>query len=209
VVNLTSYFQDGWLPSPRTPSATGRNSAAPFQTPHEYGGDSVQIYGYGFGSDSTKITVKIGGANAAVQKVETLQVSLRLSVSTPAILFHSSASHCRRLPVLRAKQTFSFRPPRAPQRHQIISVLAECSIVCETWFLHVSALRSKTAASLFNEHRSRRYFLIFNRNIFLAPLHPPGGPPPNAGLRGLTLTPDGSQLIVADFGAQMSISSIQ
>jgi hypothetical protein len=37
---------------------------------------------------------------------------------------------------------------------------------------------------------------------FLAPLYPPGGPPPNAGLRGLALTPDGSQLIVADFGAQ-------
>lgn len=31
---------------------------------------------------------------------------------------------------------------------------------------------------------------------------PPNGPPPDAGLRGLTLTPDASQLIVADFGAQ-------
>jgi hypothetical protein len=30
----------------------------------------------------------------------------------------------------------------------------------------------------------------------------PGGPPPNAGLRGLMLTPDNSQLIVADFGGQ-------
>ena len=40
------------------------------------------------------------------------------------------------------------------------------------------------------------------QNIFLGPLQPPGGPPPNAGLRGLALTPDSSQLIVADFGAQ-------
>lgn len=31
---------------------------------------------------------------------------------------------------------------------------------------------------------------------------PPGGPPPDAGLRGLALTPDASQLVVADFGAQ-------
>src|SRR5262249_37500028 len=37
---------------------------------------------------------------------------------------------------------------------------------------------------------------------FLASIQPPGGPPPNAGLRGLGLTPDGSQMIVADFGAQ-------
>ena len=31
---------------------------------------------------------------------------------------------------------------------------------------------------------------------------PPNGPPPNAALRGLALTPDHSQLVVADFGAQ-------
>src|SRR5258708_18782626 len=37
---------------------------------------------------------------------------------------------------------------------------------------------------------------------FLAPIQPPGGPPPNAGLRGLALTPDNSHLVVADFGAQ-------
>jgi hypothetical protein len=37
---------------------------------------------------------------------------------------------------------------------------------------------------------------------FIAPLEPPGGPPPNAGLRGLSLTPDASELLVADFGAQ-------
>src|SRR5258707_10532591 len=34
------------------------------------------------------------------------------------------------------------------------------------------------------------------------PITPPGGPPPNAAIRGVALTPDASQLIVADFGAQ-------
>jgi len=39
--------------------------------------------------------------------------------------------------------------------------------------------------------------------VFRSPLAPPpNGPPPNAGLRGMTLTPDNTQLIVADFGAQ-------
>ena len=37
---------------------------------------------------------------------------------------------------------------------------------------------------------------------FIAALEPPGGPLPNTGLRGLSMTPDGSQLLVADFGAQ-------
>jgi hypothetical protein len=34
------------------------------------------------------------------------------------------------------------------------------------------------------------------------PITPPGGPPPNAALRGLSQTPDALQLVVADFGAQ-------
>jgi hypothetical protein len=41
-----------------------------------------------------------------------------------------------------------------------------------------------------------------NANAFLAPIQPPGGAPPVAGLRGLALTPDDAQLVVADFGAQ-------
>lgn len=40
------------------------------------------------------------------------------------------------------------------------------------------------------------------QNLFISTIQPPGGPPPNAGLLGLALTPDGSQLVVADFGAQ-------
>jgi hypothetical protein len=33
-------------------------------------------------------------------------------------------------------------------------------------------------------------------------IEPPGGPPPTAGIRGLALTPDASQLVAADFGSQ-------
>src|SRR5260370_13357042 len=63
---------------------------------------------------------------------------------------------------------------------------------------------------LYDQNRQRIYLTnidhidVFDlqQNTFLAPLLLPGGPPPNAGLRGLALTPDGSQLVVADFGAQ-------
>jgi hypothetical protein len=33
-------------------------------------------------------------------------------------------------------------------------------------------------------------------------IEPPGGPPPSGQIRGLALTPDGTQLVAADFGAQ-------
>jgi hypothetical protein len=40
------------------------------------------------------------------------------------------------------------------------------------------------------------------QNTFGAQILPPGGLAPNVGLRGMALTPDNSQLVVADFGAQ-------
>jgi len=55
------------------------------------------------------------GANAVVQKSGSITSIASSLVSTPAILFHSSASHCKTPPGSSAKQTFSFRPPRAPQ----------------------------------------------------------------------------------------------
>jgi hypothetical protein len=120
----------------------------------------------------------------------------------PAILFLSSASLCRRPQVPRAKPTFSFQPPRVLQLRQ------DHSSSCR-----VSNRISKPALFkflLYDRKRQRLYLTsidhidIFDlqQNTFLAPLPPPGGPPPNAGLRGLALTPDGSQLVVADFGTQ-------
>jgi hypothetical protein len=38
--------------------------------------------------------------------------------------------------------------------------------------------------------------------MFRSSILPPGGPPPNALIRQAVLTPDASQLVVADFGAQ-------
>src|SRR5467141_120961 len=63
---------------------------------------------------------------------------------------------------------------------------------------------------LYDQKRQRLYLtnndhvdiFDFQQNIFLAPLQPNAGPTPNAGLHGLARTPEGSQLIVADFGAQ-------
>ena len=113
-VNATAYFQDGWLAI--APDAFSYGPQIVQLLPNagtSAGGDSVQIYGYGFGSDPTKIIAKIGGANATVQNVQTLPALFRRSVWMPAILFHSSVLLCKRRPVPPAKRTSSFQPPRA------------------------------------------------------------------------------------------------
>src|SRR5262249_38651724 len=46
------------------------------------GGDTIQIYGYGFGSDVSKVNVKVGGASAIVQKID-LVSALGLPASFP------------------------------------------------------------------------------------------------------------------------------
>jgi IPT/TIG domain-containing protein len=82
-------------------------------------------------------------------------------------------------------------------------------------FQYVQSVQSYSKAALFkfliyDQPRQRVYLSnidhvdVFDlqQNLFLTSIQPPGGPPPNAGLRGLALTPDGSQLVVADFGAQ-------
>src|SRR5260370_28426305 len=86
-VNLTSYFQNGWLAI--APDAFSYGPQILQILPNagvNTGGDSVQVYGYGFGSDPAKITVKIGGANATIQKVENvagIASSLGLDASYP------------------------------------------------------------------------------------------------------------------------------
>src|SRR5207237_3993791 len=93
-VNVTAYFQNGWLAV--APDAFSYGPQILKVIPNagsNAGGDSVQIYGYGFGSDPTKITVKIGGANATVQKVESLTTilsSLGLDATYPFSLERST-----------------------------------------------------------------------------------------------------------------------
>jgi len=86
-VNLTAYFQNGWLAV--APDAFSYSPQILRILPNagsNAGGDSVQIYGYGFGSDPTRITVKIGSANAIVQKVgnvTSIAASIGLDASYP------------------------------------------------------------------------------------------------------------------------------
>ncbi len=202
-VNVTSFFQDGWLAV--APDAFSYGPQILQILPNAgvaAGGDSIQIYGYGFGSDAAQITAKIGGATAAVQKSETvttIAASLGLDPSYPFSL--------ERITV----QT----PPGSSGKVDIFVSAPSGSTTAAKSFQYLQSAQLFSKAGLYkfllyDQNRQRVYLSgidhvdIFDlqQNIFLAPLQPPGGPPPNAGLRGLALTPDGSQLVVADFGAQ-------
>ena len=78
-VNVTAYFPGGWLAL--APDAFSYGPQILEILPNagsKAGGDAIQIYGYGFGTDATQITAKIGGATATVQKVENV-------ASTPSL----------------------------------------------------------------------------------------------------------------------------
>lgn len=202
-VNLTAYFQNSWLVL--APDAFSYGPQILQVLPNggaSSGGDSVQIYGYGFGPDTTKISVKIGGATAAVQKVEnvtTTAPSLALDATYPfpleRITLQTPAGSPGNAEVLISAQSGSTTSSKAYQYLQSVHSYAKPALFK---FL------------LYDQPRQRIYLSnidhvdVFDlqQKLFLSPIQPPGGSPPNGGLRGLALTPDGSQLIVADFGAQ-------
>jgi len=202
-VNLTAYFQNSWLAIAPDAFSYGPQILQIFPNAGtNSGGDTVQIYGYGFGSDPTKITVQIGGAAATVQSVEnvvSIASSLGLDASYPFPL----------------EQITLQTPPGAAGKADLLINVPSGSATASKSFQYLQSVQSYSKPGLYkfliyDQPRQRidltniDHVDVFDlqQNLFLSPIEPPGGPPPDAGLRGLTLTPDGSQLIVADFGAQ-------
>ena len=202
--NITAYFPSGWLAIVPDAFSYGPqilsilpNAGAPA------GGDSVQIYGYGFGNDASKVSVRFGGANAIVQKVESvtnIAPSLGLDPSYPFSL-----------------ERITLQTPSGTSGKADVLVTAPAGTVTAVksfQFLQSERFYAKAGLYKFMQYdRNRQWLYLSNIDhvdiLDLAAgqfrakgIQPPGGPPPNAGLRGLALTPDGTQLVVADFGAQ-------
>jgi DNA-binding beta-propeller fold protein YncE len=202
-VNVTTFFQNGWLAI--APDAFSYGPQILQVLPNagtNAGGDSVQIYGYGFGSDATKIMVKMGGASATVQNVQdvtNIVSSLGLDASYPFSLERITL------------QT----PPGASGKADVFVSSAAGSTMSAKSFQYLHSVQSNQHPGFFRflvYDKGRQQLYITNidhvedfslgQNVFLPPFVPPGGEAPNIGLRGLAMTPDGSQLIVADFSAQ-------
>jgi hypothetical protein len=202
-VNLTAYFPSGWLAI--APDAFSYGPQILEILPNasaKSGGDTVQIYGYGFGSDASKIAVNIGGANAIVQKVETittLAASLGLDSTYPFSL---------------QRITIQVPPGTAGKADVSVSSSTGTATLAKVFqYLQSEQVFAKPGLYkflLYDKARQRVYLSttdhvdVFDLKAqgFLSGLVPPGGPPPNAAIRGLSMTPDGSQLVAADFGAQ-------
>lgn len=202
-VSVTSYFPSGWMAL--APDAFSYGPQILKILPNagnKAAGDSVSIYGYGFGPDSGKLSVKIGGLGATVQKVEnvtSIAPSLGLDTSFPFPL--------ERITVV--------TPSGTPGAADVTVTSADGTATMARGFQFLQSVQVYSKAGfykflLYDRMRQRVYLSnidhvdVFDLNTaqFRSPIEPPGGPPPNAQLRGLALTPDGSQLVVADFGAQ-------
>lgn len=202
-VNISAFFQDGW--SAIAPDAFSYGPQILEVLPNagnKNGNESIAIYGYGLGTDPGKLTVKIGSASATVQKIEqvsSLSLSLGLDPSFP-------------FPLQRATvQT----PAGASGYSDVVVSSPDGTSTLSRGFSYLQSEQVFSKAGfykflLYDQKRQQLYLsnidhvdvFDLSANAFLAPIEPPGGPPPNAGLRGLALTPDDAQLVVADFGAQ-------
>lgn len=202
-VNATALFDNGWLAL--APDAFSYSPQILQILPNvgvNSGGDSVQIYGYGFGNDATKIAVKIGAANATVTKIESITgiaPSLALDASYPFPLERVTIQS----------------PPGSSGKADVLVTSPAGSVTSAKSFQYLQSAQSHSIPAFFrfvtyDQKRRRAYLTSIDHvygfdvqmNSFVLKFSMPGSPSLNSGLRGLALTPDGSQMIVADFGAQ-------
>ena len=202
-VNVTAYFSSGWLAI--APYAFSYGPKIIEILPNagvKEGGDTIQIYGYGFGSDPTKVTVKIGGVNATVQKIE----------NTSAIA--GSGGFDVAYPFSLERITLQTPQGTSGKVDAVVSTSSGSTISPKSFqFLQKVQSVSQPGFYRFVVYDQKRQWLYLTNldhvavfdlaaNQFRANIQPPGGPLPNTALRGLAMTPDGSQLVIADFGAQ-------
>jgi hypothetical protein len=202
-VNIAAYFPGGWLAIAPDAFSYGPqvlqilpNAGTPA------GGDIIQIYGYGFGSDPTKLTVKIGNAAATVQQSRNLAAigpSLGLDSSYPFPL-----------------ECITLQTPAGTAGKSDVAITAPAGSVTSAkafQYLQSENFYAKPSVDKFVLYDQPRQLLylsdidhmdVFNLAgpFFSNVIEPPGGPPPSSQIRGLALTPDGTQLVAADFGAQ-------
>ena len=202
--NITAYFPSGWLSLAADAYSYGPQVLQILPNAGTLaGGDTIQIYGYGFGTDPTKVTVTIGGAVATVQQTEnitTIAPFLGLDSTYPfsleCITLQTPAGTAGKADVVITSPAGSTTSSKAFQ------------------YLQSENFYAKPAFDKFVIYDQSRQWLYLSNidhvdvfDLAAAAFHgtglePPGGPPPTAELRGLALSPDGTQLAVADFAAQ-------
>jgi len=203
-MNLVAYFSNGWLAVAPDAFSYGPTVQEIFPNAgSSSGGDTVYLLGHGFGTNAGSITVKIGGQSASIQKVEALPTI------APALGLDSTYP----FPIERITLT---TPSGTAGKADIFLTTPAGSATLSKSFQYLAARQTFPNPSLYkfiayDQSRQRLYLSAtdhvdvfdLSAQVFRSPIEPPpNGPPPDAGLRGMALTPDNTQLIVADFGAQ-------
>ncbi|MGB7498101.1 MAG: IPT/TIG domain-containing protein [Candidatus Acidiferrum sp.] len=203
-VNLTAYFSNGWLAV--APSAFSYGPVVLHVFPNAgkpQGGDTVTVLGYGFGASTGSVTATIGGNAAAVQNVQ--------SLPSFAAAFGLASNYPFALECLTLTT-----PAGSSGKADLTIHSAVGSTTAAKAFQYVTASQTYPNSGLYKfvlYDQSRQHLYLsatdhvdvfdLKAQAFVTPIDPPpNGPPPDAGLRGLALTPDSSQLVIADFGAQ-------
>jgi IPT/TIG domain len=203
-VNVTAYFPNGWLVL--APSAFSYGPAVVAVLPNagkSQGRDTVEVLGYGFGTSAGNVTVTIGGNAASVKNVQALP---GLATTMGLDSTYPYALECITM----------VTPGGSPGKADLAIHSSAGSAIAAKAFQYVTSSQVYTNPGLhkfiaYDQSRQRLYLTATDHvdvfdlkaQAFVNAIEPPpNGPPPDAGLRGLALTPDASQLIVADFGAQ-------
>jgi len=203
-VSLTVYFSNGWLAAAPNAFSYGPSILRVFPNAGiSSGGDAVTVLGYGFGTATSNLSITLGGQAAALISADSFPKSasgLALDATYPFPL-----------------ERLVFKtPPGSPGKADLIIHSSTGSATASRAFQYVSSANVYPNAGLhkFIAYDSSRQKLFLTATdhvdvfdlkaqVFVPAINPPpNGPPPSAALRGLALTPDHSQLLIADFGAQ-------
>lgn len=202
-VNLTAYFPNGWLAL--APSSFSYGPTIVRVLPNAgntQGGDTVTIYGYGFGTSAGSISVTIAGQAATIQSVDALPAFVS-TLGLSAYPFALESIVLTTPPGTAGKADLAITSPAGSMMAAKAFQYLTSSQVYPNAALHKFIVYDETRQHLFLG--ATDYVDVFDLNglAFLSPLEPPpDGPPPDAALRGMALTPDDSQIVIADFGAQ-------
>jgi hypothetical protein len=202
-VNLTAYFPSGWLAL--APDAFSYGPHVLEILPNavkKTGGDVIEVLGYGFGGDASKIRVTLGGAAATVQKVESFSAiapSLGLGSDYPFPLERITLQAPSGLPG-KAHLTIA-SPAGTVTASHAVQFLADVQTFPQPGFFKFVSYDAQRKRVYLSDIDQIEVFDVVAAK-FTAPLTLPGGPPPPTQLRGMGMTPDGKQLVVADFGGQ-------
>jgi hypothetical protein len=209
-VNLAAYFPSGWIAI--APDAFSYGPQILKTLPNagnNAGGDVVQIYGYGFGSDANRPAVTVGGTAATIQKIENLgaiEPTIGLDTSYPFGL---------------QRITLQTAPGTAGAAEVVVkSATGTATVAGGFQFAESMLVNANPRLYKFLLYDKVRQFVYASYDAGIDAFPLPGnapnsgsvslfcpslmeaGPCPDADVRGLALTPDGSQLIAADFGSQ-------